>query len=185
MKKEILTTEKIISEEKIKFKNITKSTTISFVVLALLIIFVLWIFIVVLEKVFLLIVVLLGIVPCALMMAILLWIFFEEYSEYRNLKNGYFRVTTDTLINYEDNQPDLFSVSAGFTPRLYTLWFKTYGKYTLDTTMHYHTSKNFTMSGDGIFNTAITGDTFILILNEKEKILQIYNTKFFEYKIEK
>ncbi len=174
MQKEIITAEKIVCEERKKFLEKAKTAIALLIILALLITFTLWLFIGVLKThlwvLALPIVALGGFVVVHCLLTVL-----DRYAKYHHLKNGCFRVTTDALINCKKMPRD------GRKRHPHTFWFKTYGKHTLDTTMHYHTSKNFTMSDDGVFNTAVMGDTFYLVLNEKEKILQVYNTKFFEW----
>ena len=179
MKKEVITVKNIVQEERKKFLVTAKSSLFCAMFTAFMIAFLLWLFIGVLKtRLWVLALPIVAFGGFVVVHYCLLTVL-DRYAKYHHLKNGCFRVTTDVLINCKKMPRD------GRKRYPHTFWFKTYGEHALDTTMHYHTSKNFTMSDDGVFNTAIIGDTFFLVLNKKEKILQIYNTKFFEYKIEK
>lgn len=97
------------------------------------------------------------------------------------IKNGNFIVITDTLLYEKQGEVRM-------TPTFYkSRWvsymqFESSGRWELSG-RYYTWSTNYKMSESGICNTSLSGDTFYLVMQEKDrKIVMGYNTRFFDYK---
>ncbi len=107
----------------------------------------------------------------------------DSYVKYCQVKNGSFRITTDKLISYEEKiRAHIGSAASTLSSRPYILNFASYGKYYVPEGKNYQSSNIFNMNDDDVFNRSIIGDTFFLIINQKEEVLLAYNAKLFEYK---
>lgn len=87
------------------------------------------------------------------------------------------RIVKDTLINAE--YIDRYQLS--LFPRRYLFHFARCGKYIVPE-KNYTWSAAFSMSDEGVFNYAVNGDAFYLVLSKPHagKILCAYNAKLFE-----
>lgn len=120
---------------------------------------------------------------CALP-AILLFIFLikdilKSHKLYKRILHADIEIVEDTLLRaYQDCR------THGKGSKLYyVLDFQNHGKYKLPEHQHYTWSELYTMSYRGIYNTAISGDTFYIVrLKDKRtrKPIEVYNAKHFE-----
>lgn len=91
-------------------------------------------------------------------------------------KMNYYTVVTDTLINIETKTHIRRNAPHYDTHHMI---FKEYGSYKIPDE-NYKWSKQFHMSGQGVFNSSIPEDEFYLVI-VNSKIQLAFNKKFFEY----
>lgn len=111
----------------------------------------------------------------------------------RKIRVGRFHIEQDLLVNAVQDAYYHFPTryDNGLRDRLD---FSGHGSYFLDSgaghgrgSIYYKWSENYYMTAKGIFNTAIAGDTFYLVVNDDDperKPVMVYNAKFFDYKEE-
>lgn len=99
----------------------------------------------------------------------------------RKIKNAEFEVTEDTLVGSTHDA----RVSRSAYDNRHLLQFSRHGEYYIPYGTNYKWSKDYYMSDDGVFNTALVGDTFYVVTYRKDaerKPIVVYNAKQFEYK---
>ena len=97
----------------------------------------------------------------------------------KKVKCGKYFVKTDELIRTEEGHSGASMSRLSFY-KPHALFFKTSGKYELICQKNYSWSSLYTMTDKGILNTSIIGDSFILTGLRNQRILMVYNEKFFE-----
>lgn len=65
------------------------------------------------------------------------------------------------------------------TEETYHLGFKCYGEFQIYNAVYYK-GTSVEMGRTGVYNTAVQGDEFYLLLSQKQEILMVYNKKLFE-----
>lgn len=102
------------------------------------------------------------------------------------IKQGDFFIKTDRLTSKKiaPNPLDIMGVGhslfSHLSKRIYHLYFAAYGKFTLFIRENYKFSKNFFMTGKGIYDRAKIGEDFYVVLIGKRKVpLNVYSTEFF------
>ncbi len=110
----------------------------------------------------------------ALLIFICLHIFYESFKLCRLMKKDKFYITKDNLIRTRGKS------IGGYTGHAYTLHFASYGEYALGAEKYYKWSKLYSMSDEGVYNTALLGDEYYLVIVNGSEILLTYNTKMFE-----
>ncbi len=109
--------------------------------------------------------------------------------EYITIKRKAYTVVTATLIDVKEKHVKLppfhiiillFNLASEKEERPYTLVFEKYGKYYIPA-KNYASNPYTLMTENQVFNSSFVKDTFILVVNKKNKILLAYNTKLFEY----
>lgn len=108
---------------------------------------------------------------------------FVSYKDYRTIIRKKFEITTDELVY---TLAEIRSVGACTVMRArtrpWTLQFKQFGDFGFFGGTFYQSSKQFKMWYDELFRSSKIGDEFYLVIDDKKKILIVYNTKFFELK---
>ncbi len=180
MEKEILTKERISDEIKNVYRwKQTIVATILFVVIAALFMLIGTL----LYKAFrfdqLLYVLFLALVGGSLV-TIIVSLVVSTYRRRRSADKNRYQVILDQLVHTEDDRDRLLD---GNQIGLYRyLEFALFGKYEIPKRTHYAWSKLYAMSDEGLYNTAISGDTFYIVTVDGKHPLVVYNTKLFEYK---
>ncbi len=107
------------------------------------------------------------------------------------IKRGDFFIKKDRLTSKKiaPNPFDIMDVGYALFPhrnkRIYHLYFAVYGKFTLFIRENYKFSKNFFMTGKGIYDRAKVGEDFYVVLIGKRKVpMNVYSTEFFILKEE-
>ena len=122
--------------------------------------------------------------PVWLCLLLLLYVFIntpiKEYKEYRLLCKGKYSLVKDQLIGKEAPTPRL-TLGASSVP--YVFYFKSYGEYSFLGDRYYTFSKSYYMNDFSLYRSADESDTFILVVNKKNRIVFAYNTKFFNSEI--
>ena len=129
-----------------------------------------WIVFGILETVFLSILIVFGYIP--------------QIKNWSRIKTNNFFVTQDILLSSVEGQHtkrSIPSLTSKYIP--YTLYFSKHGKYYVPP-LNYTWSEGFKATDEDVYNRACNGDTFILFMVGKT-IVEVYNTKVFEYKEEK
>ena len=95
------------------------------------------------------------------------------------------RVAKRELIFVEDVLEKAYQESLGgkHQTMVYILKFRDHGKYIIPGGQHYAWSELYAMSGYGIYNTSVSGDTFYLAVwkdDSRQIPILVYNAKFFE-----
>ncbi len=109
------------------------------------------------------------------MAALSVYVFISTYRTRQSVDCGNFQVVTDRVVRTEERyDPHRHK-------RCWYLHFASFGKYEIMGGTHYDWSERYAMTDEGIYNTAIEGDTFYIVTDNNKTILQVYNTKFFEY----
>ncbi len=99
----------------------------------------------------------------------------QIFKDRAKIKKRAFQIVTDELIGYKEKKV------GPRTRRPHKLIFKSYGEYGIPSGKNYRFSERYAMSDDGVYNQSIIGDTFYLVVDDKEKIYAVYNTKWFEF----
>ncbi len=173
-RKEIITCKRFIAERK---KRFTKSMlllsllilplfSVGFLVCALYSPYP-WIVFGILETIFLSLLIVFGYIP--------------QIKNWSRIKTNNFFVTQDILLSSVEGQHTKRatpSLTSKYIP--YTLCFSKHGKYYVPP-LNYTWSKEFKATDEDVYNRACNGDTFILFMVGKT-IVEVYNTKVFEYK---
>ena len=150
------------------------------IILVLLITLIIYLFSCLENKNLFLLLEILIISPPIFMSYICLATIFETYKDYNTIKKDLFKIVTDTLISSEEKATYIGSAFAASFSRPYTLNFASYGQYCILNGENYSSSELYTMNDKGVFNYSTVGDIFYLILDNKNRILLVYNTKLFE-----
>ena len=104
-------------------------------------------------------------------------LFIKEFINRKNICNQNFKIITDTLI---DKEAEIIGTRLRASkPNI--LHFKACGKYLIPACINYSSAKQFAMCEDEVFRSSKIGDEFYLVIDNKNKILMSYNTKFFEF----
>lgn len=113
----------------------------------------------------------------------LLLSYIKRHLKTEKIKNGEYSVITDKLL-YE-KQGELRTEPSFYKGKWISyLQFENCGRWELEG-MYYTWSNTYKMSGSGICNTSLQGDTFYLVIDKQNnKIILGYNTRFFDYKKE-
>lgn len=180
MKKDILTIQKIKSDYRKLFYSSIKTVILMPIILVLLITLIIYLFSCLQNKNLFLLLEILIISPPIFMCYICLATIFETYKDYNTIKKDLFKIVTDTLISSEEKATYIGSAFAASFSRPYTLNFASYGQYCILNGENYSSSELYTMNDKGVFNYSTVGDIFYLILDNKNRILLVYNTKLFE-----
>ena len=180
MKKDILTIQKIKSDYRKLFYSSIKTVILMPIILVLLITLIIYLFSCLENKNLFLLLEILIISPPIFMSYICLATIFETYKDYNTIKKDLFKIVTDTLISSEEKATYIGSAFAASFSRPYTLNFASYGQYCILNGENYSSSELYTMNDKGVFNYSTVGDIFYLILDNKNRILLVYNTKLFE-----
>jgi hypothetical protein len=94
--------------------------------------------------------------------------------DYLTVRKKNFTVVKEKLVEKEAE------IHRRYHSRPNTLIFKNYDKHFLTEYWHYSFSAQYKMFDTELFRTSDIGDEFYLIVNKKNKILLVYNTKYFE-----
>lgn len=108
-----------------------------------------------------------------------------QFTAPRDAKEREERVAKRELIFVEDVLEKAYQESPGgkHQTMVYILKFRDHGKYVIPGGQHYTWSELYSMSGYGIYNTAVSGDTFYLAVwkeDPRQTPILVYNAKFFE-----
>ena len=103
------------------------------------------------------------------------------FKNFGNVFRKNFEVKTDKLVHKinEINSPP------GKTKQRHrpcTLEFSNLGKFNIYNGTNYHSSKQYKMWYEELFRSSKIGDEFYVVMDTKDNILIVYNTKFFELK---
>jgi hypothetical protein len=105
--------------------------------------------------------------------------FSVELYKARSMKQGEFRFVTDEL-QYAEVRTVVRRTHHHYVPEdTYYLVFKCYGEFRAYNKVYYR-GTTMEMGRTGVYNTAVQGDEFYLLLSPKQEILMVYNKKFFE-----
>lgn len=174
MQKEILTRDIIKQEFRKQQIWNAKGALIAFILSIALLCFMLYLFFINLIN---------GVESLFMIAVSLFLVFVCCFALYKTVKNSLladkdkFYITKDKLIRTEEK------IVGRRLNRPYGLYFASYGLYSvLIWKHHYSWSKLYHMSDDGIYNTALLGDEYYLVIAEEKNILLAYNTKLFELK---
>ena len=169
MKKDILTKERIKQDYQKQFFGSIKVVIVMPIILILLIALIVFLFSLLEFKTLFLVMEILVLFPAVFGCYLCISTLIEAYKDLNIFKKDSFRIEADTLIGIEEK----------FLRHPYILEFKSFGKYCVPKE-NYSASKIYDMSDKGVFNYSNVGDTFYLILDAKDRILSVYNTKMFE-----
>ena len=101
-----------------------------------------------------------------------------SFKKYRAVFQKKFEIKTDKLVHKEDqiiSPPGRIYKKS----RPCSLQFSKYGDYSIYSGTNYHSSKHYKMWYDELFRSSKIGDEFYLAVDDKNNILIVYNTKFF------
>lgn len=104
-----------------------------------------------------------------------------DYFHIRHIaKTGRYQVIADRVVGTEEDTDHIVDR----TERRVGLYLRlaTFGLYLIPHRKNYAWSELYYMSDDGIYNTAIDGDTFYIVTADNKTVLVAYNAKFFEWK---
>lgn len=133
--------------------------------------------------------VLLSILPLS-MAAVLFFRYRKNAKRRRKIQDGAFRIEQAVLIRSRqdaDAPTEIGDRGGRYDHGRDLLEFSGGGRYTIRIMDYYKWSKLCPMSADGVFNTALIGDTFYLVIYNGDGETQpamVYNTKLFELKEE-
>ncbi len=113
---------------------------------------------------------------------LIMLIYITTYRSRRSADQRNYQVILDQLVHAEDNRDRILSGDGAGVYRY--LVFASFGTYEIPKKTHYFWSDLYAMSDEGVYNTAVEGDTFYIVTDTNKTILAVYNTKFFEYKDE-
>ena len=173
IEKDIITTENVISDYKFVFLKQLKLSILTLIV-ALPISFLIIYFFTRLSlgyKIFLGFILLLLLPLLFSAIAAL----FRECKTLKKIKNGNFKIVTDIL-----NQKEEITIARG-NDTIRILSFNTYKNYDLPKYLPLPSAQKFNFNEKELFDTSKIEDKFYLVINNKNKILLIYHTKFFEF----
>ncbi len=105
--------------------------------------------------------------------------FSVELYKARSMKQGEFRFVTDELQYAEVRTVVRYRHRHHVPEDTYYLVFKCYGEFRVYNKVYYQGTA-LEMGLTGVYNTAVQGDEFYLLLSPKQEILMVYNKKFFE-----
>ena len=94
--------------------------------------------------------------------------------DYLTVRKKNFTVVKEKLVEKESE------IRGRYHSQPNTLIFKTYGQHFLTEYWHYSFSAQYTMFDAELFRMSDIGDEFYLIVDKKNKVLLVYNTKYFE-----
>jgi len=180
MKKDILTLQRIKLDYKKQFFRHIKTTVIMPIILTLLIALIAYLFSFLEKTALFLLLEILLISPLIFINYILFSILIETYKDRNTIEKGLFKIVTDKLISSQEKVTHIGSAFAASFNQPYTLGFASYGQYSIIGGENYSSSELYRMSDKGVFNYADIGDTFYLVIDKKERILLVYNTKLFD-----
>lgn len=180
MKKDILTIQKVKIDYRKQFCSSIKSVMVMPIIFILLIVFIVYLFSRLKNNNLFLFLEILIVFPPIFMTYICLATTLEACRDYNTIKKELFKIATDTLISCEEGATYIGSAFAASFSRPYTLNFASYGQYCIPNEENYSSSELYTTTGDGVFYSSTIGDTFYLIIDNKNRILLAYNTKLFE-----
>jgi hypothetical protein len=100
---------------------------------------------------------------------------FREYRTLKKIKNRNFKIVTDIL-----NQKEERIIARG-NDTVRILSFNNYKEYELPKYLPLPSAQKFNFNEKELFDTSKIEDKFYLVINNKNKILLIYHTKFFEF----
>lgn len=104
-----------------------------------------------------------------------------EYKKYKSITQQKFEVKTDKLVHKINEVRSPFGEALNKHERPCTLQFSQYGDFNIFDGTFYPSSKHYKMHYDELFRSSKIGDEFYLVIDNKNKILMAYNTKFFEF----
>lgn len=130
-----------------------------------------------------------GAIPLLLAILIISAVLYSRRKN-RKTRTGRFHIEQDVLVKAVQDAYYCFPTRYDNGLRD-MLDFSGHGSYFLDSgaghgrgSIYYKWSENYYMTAKGIFNTAIAGDTFYLVVNDDDperKPIMVYNAKFFDY----
>lgn len=96
------------------------------------------------------------------------------------LKKHRFHITTQKVVSSCDgvNIKGSAHLSVMFS-KPYVLYFYNFGKYVIPYGKNYKWSQEYAMNAQGVYETALIGDEFYLVIINHNKIILAYNCKFF------
>ena len=179
MIKDIITKERIKQDYQKQFFGSTKVVIVMPIILILLIALIVFLFSLLEFNAMLLAMEILFLFPAVFVCYLCIATLIEANKDLDTIKKDSFRIETDILIGSEEKATYITSAFAASFNHPYILEFKSFGKYCVPKE-NYSASKIYDMSDKGVFNYSNVGDTFYLILDAKDRILSVYNTKMFE-----
>lgn len=99
---------------------------------------------------------------------------------------GEYEIKTDKLLYSEKKDPGYLKAErygmafAYMLSKPYRLYFTSYDEYQIPKGDNYKWSQMYSMSSEGVFNCAIDGDEYYLVVIDNKKAILAYNTKHFE-----
>jgi len=180
MEKEVLTHERILEDYEIKLSS-TRRVAISNSIISLFALIVsVFLFIVVLEETFHLLL-LLAICGIAYLNYLCVASLVKRNKSHQDIKNCQYRIVTDKLINKQERESYPATSFFMYFSKAAKLEFYAYGAFYPISDNTSHSSDRFVVSDEDNFISSSVGDTFLLIINQKQKVLLVYNTKVFDY----
>ena len=117
-----------------------------------------------------------------LILRIFTGVLIDNFKGFLTISRGRFIIKTDKLVHKLDEVVSPPGQVRSVNSRPCTLEFSKFGKFCIYDGTNYHSSKQFKMWYDELFRSSKIGDEFYLVIDDKKKILIVYNTKFFELK---
>ena len=101
----------------------------------------------------------------------------ENFRDYKAIKHNAVRIVTDRLENKRKRMPG--GAVFGSLARPYTLHFANFGDYYISSGTYYSSSKFHSMNEHGMFSHASINDRFHIVIDNKNRILAVYNMNLF------
>lgn len=103
----------------------------------------------------------------------------ENFRDYKAIIHNAVRIVTDRLENKRKRMPG--GAGFGWYSRPYTLHFANYGDYYISSGTYYSSSKFYSMNEYGMFSHASINDQFYIVIDNKNRILAVYNMNLFTF----
>lgn len=175
IEKEIITTENIIND----YKKIFLSTIKKLIILLsfMLPLSILFVYLSVISTKELKIAFTITSFTFLLVLCTIFGLLMVKYKNFKFITKQNFKIEVGTLA--EKNE---LSLGRPCLPsEVKVLTFGKYSEFVLPKGVYYSFSKHFAMREDEVFRTAKLEDEFYLVTDDKNEILMVYNTKFFEF----
>lgn len=103
----------------------------------------------------------------------------ENFRDYKAIKNNVVRIVADRLENKRKRMPG--GAGFGWQNRPYTLHFANYGDYYISRGIYYSSSRFHSMNEYGVFSHASINDQFHIVIDNRNRILAVYNMNLFTF----